>query len=410
MKRHTLVSAFRFSLSCRAVAWRRRVAFLPLLLSGCFSPSHEPPRPGSTDLGGREIVLPAQILDSTLIVEAKWDHFGPYHFLIDTGSSVTLVTPELAARYAENGVPLPETPRVEVQSSDGTITVLPAVLLRRIELGRARFNHVPALIYDCLPLTGQLGVKIDGVLGFPLFRAAELTLDYPHGRVLLRPPGFAGPPPAGSSLSFNNASKTPLVSLRIGDRSFIALVDSGSDETLSLNPFGLAPKFAFGPAEGPTVGTLTGDRTEQVGRLAETIYVGDYAVPRPTVEITDDLSAIGGGILRYFTITFDQAHDRVTFYRDATDPIAVPGRRSAGLSFRKTPAYWRVVGVVPGSPADGAEVEPGDLVTRINGEPVAKWDVARFERLMANAESITYTFLYGPHEADKKLKVVDLVP
>jgi S1-C subfamily serine protease len=128
------------------------------------------------------------------------------------------------------------------------------------------------------------------------------------------------------------------------------------------------------------------------------------------VEVSDDLSALGGGILKYFTITFDQGHDKVTFYRNATDPVAVPGRRSTGLSFRKTPAYWRVVGVVPGSPADGAEVEPGDLVTRIDGEPVATWDLVRFERLMANTESVVLTFLDGPREASKTIKVVDLVP
>ncbi len=147
-----------------------------------------------------------------------------------------------------------------------------------------------------------------------------------------------------------------------------------------------------------------------IGRLAETVYLGDYAVPRPVVEVSDDLSALGGGILKYFTITFDQGHDRVTFYRNATDPIAVPGRRGTGLSFRNTPAYWRVVGVIPGSPADGAEVEPGDLVTKINGEAAANWDIARFERLTSNAESVVFTFLYGPHEADKRLRIVDLVP
>jgi hypothetical protein len=387
-----------------------RLSLLALLLSGCLFVRREPPRPGSTDLGRSEIVLPARLVDNTLIVEAKWDHFGPYHFLIDTGSSVTLVTSELADRYAAKEVPNPEAPRVQVQSADGRTTVLPATVLRRIELGRARFIDVPALVYDCTPLTRKLGVRIDGVLGFPLFRKIELTLDYPHERVLLRPSQLARPPTEGFTLSFNNASKTPLIPVRIGDRTFIALVDSGSDETLSVNPVGLAPRFAFGPTEGPTVNTLTGERTEAVGRLAETVYLGDYAVPRPVVEVTDDLSALGGGILRYFTITFDQGHDKVTFFRSTAEPIAVPGLRGTGLSFHKTPAYWRVVGVIPGSPADGAEIEPGDLVTRINGEPVGRWDVRRFEKLMAGSGSATLTFLYGPREIDRKLKVVDIVP
>ena len=35
---------------------------------------------------------------------------------------------------------------------------------------------VDVLIYDCEPLSAHLGVRIDGVLGFPLFRETLLTL------------------------------------------------------------------------------------------------------------------------------------------------------------------------------------------------------------------------------------------
>jgi hypothetical protein len=392
----------------------RLIVLLLLLLAlppaGCLSLRREPPRPGSTELGAKEIVLPAQLLDNILVVEAKWDKYGPYHFLVDTGSAVTLVTPELAQRYLAADQPLPDAPRVEVQSSDGRTTVLSATLLRRIELGRARFNNVPAYVYDCSQLTEKMGIRIDGVLGFPLFRSIHLTLDYPRRRVVLRSPELAGPPPGGATLSFNNSSKTPIIPIRLGDRTFSALVDSGRDEALSLNPLGLAPKFASGPTEGPTIATVAGDRTEQVGRLADTLFLGDTPVPRPVVEVTDDLSALGGGILKYFTITFDQGHDKVTFLREGAEPIAIPGLRSTGISFRKYPAYWRVVGIIPGSPADGAEVEPGDLVARINGEPVSKWGVSRYEQLTATADSVTFTFLLGTRESDKRLRVADLVP
>jgi hypothetical protein len=354
--------------------------------------------------------LPAQMLDNTLIVEAKWDHYGPYHFLVDTGSSATLVTPEIAARYADKDAPPPEAPQVRVRSSDGSSTALQAATITRIELGSAKFSTVPVLVYDCTPISEQYGVKIDGVLGFPFFRETLLTLDYPRSRVILRRQTMASPVLQGSVIPFNNSDKTPVILVRLGSREFPALIDSGSFETFSLNPFGLGAKFAFGPTEGPTVGSLTGDRPQQIGRLADALYIGDYAVPRPVVEITEAPSAIGGGVLKYFTVTFDQEHDRMAFFRDATDPIAVPGRRSTGLSFGKTPAYWRVVGVVPGSPADAADVETGDLVTRINGETAAKWTPRRYEQLVANAEDITFTFLNGTQETDKKLQVVDLVP
>jgi hypothetical protein len=382
---------------------------LCLLAGGCLSLHRAPPRPGRTTFGAPVVTLPAQLVGNYVIIEVKWDKYGPYHFIIDTGSSVTLVTPALAQRYGNRNALLPDMPEVPVRSADGVLTHLPPTLLTRIDLGAARFSDVPALIYDCASLTAQLGVKIDGVLGFPLFRETLLTLDYPGERVQLQP-GATAPAAPGTVVPFNNAEKIPLIPVRLGDRTLIALIDSGSDEAFSLNPVGLDPAFLSGPMSGPTVSTLTGDRVEKVGRLAGTLYVGDYAVPHPIVEVSDELSAVGGGILKFFSVTFDQTHDRVTFQRTADDPIAVPALRGPGLSFSKTPAYWRVVGVMPDSPGHEAGVEPGDLVTAINGEPVSQWDARRYDRLLANAETIDCTFLNGTRKADKTLKIAELVP
>ena len=384
-----------------------------LLLGGCATLSapfrREPPRPGRTKLGSPLVMLPAQTLGNYLIVESKWDRYGPYHFLLDTGSSVTLVTPALAKRYAASGLPPPDTPHVRVKSAEGETVELAATTLGRIELGDARFDDVPVLIYDCTPLSAHLGIKIDGILGFPLFRETVLTLDYPHDRALLQRPSPTLLVP-GTAIPFDDGAKIPLISVRIGDRTIVALLDSGRDAPLSLNPFGLDPKYAAAPRTGATVGTLTGDQLQQVGRISATLYVGDFPLPRPIVDLTDELSAIGGEILKNFTVTFDQARDRVTFYRDSHDPIPSPPRRSAGLSFSKTPAYWRVASVIPGSPAETTSVHPGDLVTRINGEPLARWNLLRYDQLVATANDIVFTFLNGTTESDTRIAVFELVP
>jgi hypothetical protein len=296
-----------------------------------------------------------------------------------------------------------------VTSADGTITELPETSLRRLELGEARFDDVRALVYDCAPLSAHLGVRIDGVLGFPLFRELVLTLDYPRSRVLLQPARNA-PLAPGTIIGFDDARKTPLISVRLGDRTIVALIDSGSDAAFSLNPVGVDPQFAFGPVTGATVGSLGIDRTQQIGRLAETLAIGDHGFHRPIVDLTDELSAIGGGMLKHFSVTFDQMHDRVTFHRESRLPIETPPRRHAGVSFNKTPAYWRVAGVVPKSPAEAAGVQSGDLVTRINGEPVARWDLPRYEQLIASASEIKLSFLNGNSETEKTVEVFALVP
>lgn len=380
-----------------------------LALPGCLHFHRELPRPGRTTLGKPLIVLPATRMGNYLVLEVKWDKHGPYHFLIDTGASVTLVSPELASRYAQKD-PFPKpTPLVRVKSADGETALLTAVSLRAIELGAAKFENVPALIYDCTPLSTHLGVKIDGILGFPLFRETLLTLDYPHERVILQPRRFP-PRLPGVTIAFNNERRTPIIPVRVGQETFIALIDSGSDAGLSLNPTGLDVHYAVPPRDGLTVATLNGDRAQQIGRLSDTLYLERYSLEKPLVALTDDLSSIGADVLKHFTVTFDQERNHVTFYRESDQPVLPDPKRSAGLSFSKTPAYWRVVSVVPGSSAAAAGVQPGDLVTRINGAPVSAWDLRRYDQLVTSAGEIVFTLLHGSQETECRVKVFELVP
>jgi hypothetical protein len=382
-----------------------------LAFSGCSAVSfkRQPPPPGRTTFDSPLVQLPAQQIGDFLVIEAKWDRQGPYRFIIDTGSSVTLVTPTLARRYPGRQPVSANSPRVRVTAEDGRVAELPSASLRRLELGDALFEDVPVLLYDCAPLSAHLGVKIDGVLGFPLFREARLTLDYLGSRVLLQPAKTTALAP-GIVVPFDDTRKTPLIRLRLGERSFVTLIDSGSDAAFSLNPAGLELNYAVPPRPGATLGTIAGDRMQQIGRLAESLRLGEHVFERPIVDLTDELSSVGGAVLRYFTVTFDQEHDRVMFHRDSREPITMGPRRSAGISFSKTPAYWRVAGVVPTSSAAASAVQPGDLVTRINGEPMARWDLRRYEQLVATADEIAFTFLNGNSEAEKRVRVFELVP
>ena len=212
------------------------------------------------------------------------------------------------------------------------------------------------------------------------------------------------------TIPFNNEQNTPLIPIQLGAESFIALVDTGSDTALSLNTVGLHPSFKFGPRPGSLVATLSGDRLRMTGRLGQSLTIGAYVIENPIVDVTDELSSIGGGLLRYFTVTFDQKRNQVTFFRPSYDVIRIPAQRSTGLSFTKTAAYWRVAGVTTQSPAEMLGVQPGDLCTRINDEPVSAWPYARYADLIRTAQRVTYTFIDGNEEQKVTLPVFELVP
>ncbi|HEY1108827.1 MAG TPA: retropepsin-like aspartic protease, partial [Opitutaceae bacterium] len=166
-----------------------------LLAAGCSTSSGPKPlsaRPLRTSFDSAKVTLPAQTIGNYLVIEVKWDRYGPYRFLIDTGSSVTLMSPALARRYPGWTVS-PMSRRV--MGPDGRVIELPEASMRRLELNGVRFDDVPVLLYDCAPFSAHLGTRIDGVLGFPLFREVLLTLDYPGSKIVLQRPKTAPPTP-----------------------------------------------------------------------------------------------------------------------------------------------------------------------------------------------------------------------
>ena len=115
-------------------------------------------------------------------------------------------------------------------------------------------------------------------------------------------------------------------------------------------------------------------------------------------------------MLRNFSLTFDQRRNQVTLTRAAAGPVRVDSRRSLGLSFTRSSGYWRVDAIVPDTPASALSVQLGDLVVRLNGEPVGKWDLERFLALVKTAAKVTCTILAGTREYDLEVPVFDLVP
>ena len=54
--------------------------------------------------------------------------------------------------------------------------------------------------------------------------------------------------------------------------------------------------------------------------------------------------------------------------------------------------------------------EGDEIIIEENGEPLAKWDLIRFEQLVATADEIVFTFLSGTVETQKRVRVFELVP
>jgi len=397
-----------FPASARTLLSAALLAWAVLALSGCALLPRKP-EPGRTTFSAPLVSLPVVLTAHTPVIELPRGKSGKWRFLVDTGSSVTLVSPDFAAQAARRGT-TPEGAGVSVRSASGEWITLPAVTLRRLDLGGVRFESVPAVVYNFDALSDHFGERIDGILGFPLFRETVLTLDYPQSTLRLTPAGSSGGLTPGSRLRFDPANRVPLVPMEIAGQAVNVLVDTGSDGGLQLNPTGLTVPFRAPPVDGAKVATLLGDRQQRLARLEGNVLLGSHVFAQPVVDLNKSLGSVGGDALRHFVVTFDQARGEMTVFRDPGRSLETPPIRSGGLSFRRTPAYWRVSHVIPGSPAAKAGIQEGDLVIRIEGEPVANWTLRRYDAWVARASALQLTFLHGLQERTERVEFFTLVP
>ncbi|MBM3872244.1 MAG: hypothetical protein FJ382_00640 [Verrucomicrobia bacterium] len=397
-----------FPASARTLLSAALLAWAVLALSGCALLPRKP-EPGRTTFSAPLVSLPVVLTAHTPVIELPRGKSGKWRFLVDTGSSVTLVSPDFAAQAARRGT-TPEGAGVSVRSASGEWITLPAVTLRRLDLGGVRFESVPAVVYNFDALSDHFGERIDGILGFPLFRETVLTLDYPQSTLRLTPAGSSGGLTPGSRLRFDPANRVPLVPMEIAGQAVNVLVDTGSDGGLQLNPTGLTVPFRAPPVDGAKVATLLGDRQQRLARLEGNVLLGSHVFAQPVVDLNESLGSVGGDALRHFVVTFDQARGEMTVFRDPGRSPETPPIRSGGLSFRRTPAYWRVSHVIPGSPAAKAGIQEGDLVIRIEGEPVANWTLRRYDAWVARASALQLTFLHGLQERTERVEFFTLVP
>ena len=356
-----------------------------------------------------QVALPGRTVSNLLMVEGTIGGAGPYRFLIDTGSSVTLVSDRIAETLPDFRAAGGLAP-VQVISAAGGSTLLGSTTLPSLELGTATFANIRAAVYDFADFSNHLGLTVDGILGFPIFRDVLLTLDYPRNRVVLSP-RFPARTVPGVAIPFALEDGTrPIVNVELGDSTFMALIDSGSDLPFTLNPTGLNPPFKSGPRSGPVVSTLSGSDPRQIGRLADTLALGTCEIREPRVMITDQLSTIGAEILRHYTLTFDQRRGLLILDPARDGAVKLPAQRSTGLSFARLPAEWRVLQVLDDAPPATHQIEPGDVVVGINGEPINRWNLDRFEKQLREDNSIEYLFRRGSRTFQLKVPVFDPVP
>jgi len=100
---------------------------------------------------------------------------GPFQFAIDTGTSTTAITPELAKKLRVAGSP------VGAATTAGAPVDVTAGTLKSFQVGDAKVDKMDVVVADFFEmLSTAVGTKLDGIVGYNFLRQYQVVFDYPN--------------------------------------------------------------------------------------------------------------------------------------------------------------------------------------------------------------------------------------
>ena len=115
-----------------------------------------------------------------ILIQVQVNGRGPFQFAIDTGTSTTAISPQLIRAL---GITATAAPPVHAGAHSVTVS---AAQLDRLTVGRAEVRSLPVIAGDFLDmLSGVIGSKLDGIIGYNFLRHFRVVIDYPNDRFRL---------------------------------------------------------------------------------------------------------------------------------------------------------------------------------------------------------------------------------
>ena len=110
-----------------------------------------------------------------ILVDVHANGGGPYQFAIDTGTSTTAITPDLAKRL---GI---KTSPIGAGTTGGAPVDVAAGNMGSFQIGGAKIDNMPVVVADFFEmLSNAIGAKLDGIVGYNFLRNYKVVIDYPN--------------------------------------------------------------------------------------------------------------------------------------------------------------------------------------------------------------------------------------
>ena len=354
--------------------------------------------------------IPAEVTGHGLFVSVLINGQGPFRMMVDTGCTCSMISPEVAAAVEARGAETGEE-GVQTLNGFGDAIAVPRVLLDSVTVGGVQFEGVVAGVVALDTQSKIDGRVLDGLLGFTLFSDLFLALDYPGRSLILSEDWPANLPPVRAEVAVKERSDVPFITAVLQRSPVDLLVDSGASDRIHLPPETAASlDWKVAPRPGLLIAVAGETAREQVGRLSGSFEIGAVRLAEPVVDISEGPANVGLGLLHAFCVVFHEAGDRMWLCAADAGPLPSPPERTIGISMVADSRGWRVVGIIPNSPAEQASVHKDDVITQIEGEPALRWPRDQLQAWMDTHEFVDLKVAAASAERELHLRVWALVP
>lgn len=333
--------------------------------------------------GKTSTTIPIDLIDNHVYLDVMLNGKGPYHMIFDTGGA-NIIDPAVAQEIGALA-------KGSVQGS-GVGEKTESLSFANVDALKVGDALLRSQLFAVAPVRAGFGISggrpADGLIGWEVLSRYVTTFDYAGKHVTLTLPKNAQPPSGAHVVPFVFNGTQPQIACRIASIPSHCTIDTGARDTMTFyTPF-LAEHPDVKPqtltANGVNGFGVGGASMSQLGRLTS-IAIDDFTMNDLIAGYTNATKGafanpfaaanLGGNLLRRFNVTFDYGHETMALVPNAAYSERDSYERS-GLFVVNLSGKFTVVDARPGTPAADAGIAKGDVITSIDGAPVANLSLA----------------------------------
>ncbi|MCJ0741751.1 aspartyl protease family protein [Pedobacter montanisoli] len=339
--------------------------------------------------------LSFELVKNIAIIKLYINDKGPFNFILDTGVDPMVVTdPSLKESLKVNN-----TRKIMITGYDNTNTVEAYVTHELpVKIGDAEALNSPVVFLkeDVFNLSGYLGKKISGLIGYNFFSSFVIKINY-----INRTFTFYSPKkrvnPKGDKIPFEFINHKPHITaqIRFNQSTYPVklIVDCGASHSLSLETFNNqsfavpSPNIDANLGVGLT-GVISGKKARidwlKIGRFDFNNVISSFPelIPDSVKKIARN-GNLGAEVLNRFNVTFDYANQAMYLKKNSryTDPFEDDMMGIEIYMEEGPPSRYLITRVDEGSVAQKAGILPNDEIIALNFKPIDSYTIDEIANL-----------------------------